>query len=295
MLIIAQHTVPQFIQKIRLLDYALQVFTAVPSRSSMKKMIKRGEILLDGKAAGASEWVHPGMSIEWTDLEHKTPKPLDIPLEIVYEDAHLAIINKPAGIEISGNKYYTIQNALMGKLKDSSETDSLKWPRPVHRLDAATSGLLLVSKTTSAHMKLGRMFQEKTIQKTYRAIVAGTLPDSGRITVPVNGQEATTEFDLVSVHNCLKTNYLSLVDLRPLSGRTHQLRIHMAGLGAPIVGDKLYGEGPLLKGKGLFLAAVSLSFYHPHSREYVCIEIDQPAKFDALLERESRRWVKYKG
>lgn len=295
MLIIKQHTVPHEINNIRLLDYALEVFTAIASRSSLKKIIKRGEIRIDGLAAGASEWIHPGMCIEWVDMEHKVPKPLDIPLEVVYEDDHLAVINKPAGIEVSGNKYYTIQNALIGKLKDSSEADRLKWPRPVHRLDAATSGLLLVSKTASSHMKLGQMFQEKTIQKTYRAVVAAALPDSGRITRPVNGQDALTEFDLISVHHCLKTNQLSLVSLRPLTGRTHQLRIHMAGLGAPIVGDKLYGEGPLLKGKGLFLAAVSLSFYHPHSQDYVCIEIDQPTKFDALLERESRRWIQYKG
>ncbi len=293
MIIIQQHTVPIDIQKIRLLDYALQVFTTVPSRSSMKKVIKRGELLVDDQPGHASNWVQIKQQITLVDLENKPPKPLDFKLRILFEDEHLAIINKPAGIEVSGNKYYTIQNALLTNIAPSPEPDALKWPHTVHRLDMPTSGLLLVAKTASALMELGQQLENREVQKTYRAIVAGKLPDLGDINTYINEQEAFTSFRCVERCHSLKTQWLSLVELFPHTGRTHQLRIHMSDLGFPIVGDKQYGTGPLLKGKGLFLAAIELKFKHPHNNMPINISVEQPTKFDALFEREERRWKRY--
>ena len=293
MIIIQQHTVPIDVQKTRLLDYALQVFTAIPSRSSMKKVIKKGELLVDGKPGHASSWVLENQEITLVDLENKPPKPLDFKLEIVFEDEHLAVVNKPPGIEVSGNKYYTIQNALITNIAPSTETDALKWPHPVHRLDMPTSGLLLVAKTASSIMNLGQQLEKREVQKTYRAIVAGRLPYSGDIKTDINEQKATTSFKCVEHCHSLKTEWLSLVELIPHTGRTHQLRIHMSELGFPIVGDKQYGTGPILKGKGLFLAAIELEFKHPYKNLPLNISIKQPTKFNALFEREERRWKRY--
>lgn len=293
MLILQQHIVPEGIPRIRLLDYALQIFTTIPSRSNMKKVITRGALLVDGQPGQKSDWVIEKQQITLMDLENKPPKPLNIELDIIVEDEHLAIINKPAGIEVSGNKYYTIQNALVANIKPSSEPDALKWPLPVHRLDMPTSGLLLIAKTASSIMRLGQQFETRKVQKKYHAIVAGNTPDSGEINSTIDGQKALTSFKCLDRCHSLKTQWLSLIELVPHTGRTHQLRIHMADYGFPIVGDKKYGKGPLLVGKGLFLAAIELSFLHPHKNTKMSIGISHPKKFDSLLEREERRWKEY--
>jgi len=293
MLILEHHTVPAILQKIRLLDYALLIFKTIPSRSGMKKVIKGGSILVGGEPGHPSSWVSEGQQITLVDLENKPPKPLNINLELVFEDEHIAVINKPAGIEVSGNKYYTIQNALVANINPSNEPDALKWPRPVHRLDMPTSGLLIVAKTAAALMNLGQQFENRAVQKTYRAVVAGDLSGSGEITTKIDHQDALTQYRLVNRCHSLKTDWLSLMELKPHTGRTHQLRIHMANHGYPIVGDQLYGSGPLLKGKGLFLSAIALHFTHPQSGDPMKIDVNQPKKFDALFEREERRWKKF--
>lgn len=293
MLILQQHIVPEGISRIRLLDYALQVFTTIPSRSNMKKVIKQGALLVDGQPGKKSDWVIEKQQITLVDLENKPPKPLDFKLEIIVEDEHLAIINKPAGIEVSGNKYYTIQNALVSNIKPSPEMDALKWPLPVHRLDMPTSGLLLIAKTASAVMNLGQQFESRKVKKKYHAIVAGNTPENVEINSTIEGHKALTSFKRIDRCHSLKTQWLSLIELVPHTGRTHQLRIHMADYGFPIVGDKKYGRGPILVGKGLFLTAVELSFLHPHKNTKMNCSISHPKKFDSLLEREERRWKEF--
>ncbi len=293
MIIIEQHTVPLNVPKIRLLDYALQIFTTIPSRSSLKKAIKKGIVLINGKPGLSGSWVQPNQQLSLIDLEEKPPKALDLKLEIIFEDEHIAIINKPAGIEVSGNKYYTIQNALVSNIKLSTQPDALKWARPVHRLDMPTSGLLLIAKTASSIMKLGQQLEKHEIIKNYNAIVAGNLLNSGEVKTIINNQESYSSYKHIASCRSLKMKWLSLVELTPHTGRTHQLRIHMADLGYPIVGDRQYGTGPLLKGKGLFLSAVELSFTHPHSNKLITVTIKPPKKFESLLERENRRWEQY--
>ena len=294
MIILSQHHVPDSVSNIRLVDYSLKIFSEIPSKSGIKKAIKRGEILLNGEKTEQSAWVKHNDTITLVDLQNNPPKVYELKLEIVFEDDSLAVINKPAGISVSGNKYKTIVNALSYNLKPSTTEDALKWPLPVHRLDYPTSGLLLVAKTKLARIKLGNQFENRQVKKNYRAIVVGQPPDEGVIDNQIENQEAITEYKLIKVTPSLKVKQISLVDLFPLTGRTHQLRRHMAEIGHPILGDRKYGNDlPLLKGKGLFLSAIGLEFKHPVSDEKCLFQISEPLKFSSLIERENRRWKKY--
>jgi 23S rRNA pseudouridine1911/1915/1917 synthase len=288
------HQVPPHTPPQRLSDYARGLFTALPSRKSVAKAIKRGEIQIDGQPAQTATCIHPGQSIELLQKTTLFPKPFPMELELVFEDDELAVLNKPPGIEVSGNRFKTIQNALTHNLRASPRPDALAIPRPIHRLDYSTSGLLLIAKTAGAQLALSQQFEQRKTVKRYRAIVQGKPPEHGSIDIPINEKSALSEYVLVETAPSLKCGCISLVDLFPQTGRTHQLRIHMAHIGHPIVGDQQYGtEGPILRGKGLFLAAVELTFLHPESARTLKIEIDMPPKFNAHLLREKRRWKKY--
>lgn len=294
MIVLESHFVSEEKLPARLVDFVLKHFQSLASRSSVKKAIKRGEILLDGMAAGEGIWLQSGQKIELIDLENRNPKIFELPLLVVHEDEHLAIVDKPPGFPVSGNRFKTIQNALLFNLKPSTENDALKIPRPVHRLDYATSGLLLVAKTAKAVMHLGKQFENKQVSKKYSAIVAGKSPQNGLMNTSINGQDAISHFKLVKHGRSLHTDWMSVVDLFPETGRTHQLRIHMAEAGFPILGDDKYGDVALrLKGKSLFLSAVEMSFLHPQTEEVFTAKIQHPKKFDSFFEREQRRWVKY--
>ena len=294
MILVKEKVVPASFADTRLMDFASHSFDIFPSRTAAKKAIKRGEILLDGVASDPFTLLQTGQKVLLIDLELAPPGIYEFNLEILFEDEYLAIVYKPAGLPVSGNRHKTMVNALSFNLKASSAADALKWPKPVHRLDIPTQGLLVIAKTATALMLLGKQFQERRVKKRYRAIVAGKTPPKGIIDDPVREQQAVTKYETIKKIPSLKTGYLSLVDLLPATGRRHQLRIHLSGLGHPIVGDKTYTtQHPLLKGKGLFLCAVELEFDHPMLDSKVHVQCDHPEKFDALLEREEERWKKY--
>ena len=294
MLILETHIVTEEEIPGRLIDFAIKTFTNIPSRSGIKKAIKRGNIRIDGNEAGEGIWLQTGQKIELVDLENKPPKIFQLPLTVVFEDEHLAVIVKPPGFPVSSNRFKTIQNALLFNLKLSTEKDTLKIPRPVHRLDYPTSGLLVVAKTASALMQLGQQFENKQIRKRYRAIVVGKVPEEGIINTPIEGQQALSRYKLVKHGRSLHIKWMSIVDIFPETGRTHQLRIHLSGIGFPILGDDKYGDVAVrLKGKGLFLSAVEISFTHPKTGKALNVNIGQPKKFDSFFEREQKRWMKY--
>ena len=280
----------------RLSDYAVGIFDAIPTRKGIKKAIKKGAIYVNDEVGKTGTWVQKGDEVVLYDLDESPHKVYEFDLPIVYEDDAIALINKPGGIAISGNFYKTVQNALPYNLTKSTATDALSIPRPVHRIDAATCGLLLIAKTKSAHLHLSKQFEQKTIQKQYQAIVIGKLPKQGRIETPIDNKPSTTIYEQVEVIPSLKNTFLTLVNLYPVTGRTHQLRKHLTGLNHPILGDKLYGkEGLILWKKGLFLCAISLSFQHPTTSKAMHIRIEPPNKFRAILEREAKRHKKYTG
>ena len=288
------HRVPEGVGGVRLSDYARTAFPSIPSRKGIAKAIKRGELWVDGAPGQSGDWVETGQMLELVDLQQHVPKTYPLPLEVVFEDEWLAVVNKPAGIEVSGNKFKTIENALAGSLSPSTQSDALGWPRPVHRLDYSTSGLLLVAKTSGAQVFLGRQFEERAVRKRYCAVVMGALSVSGQVDDPINGLPAHSDYTVAETVPSLRSGHLTRVDLFPVTGRTHQLRIHMAAIGHPIVGDTKYGkEGNVLKGKGLFLAAVELRFPHPVDQREITVSTDVPPKFGTLLKREKIRWEKF--
>ncbi|WP_461632069.1 RluA family pseudouridine synthase [Labilibaculum euxinus] len=294
MKVIETHIVPDGISDIRLQDYAPSVFVSISSHQGMKKAIKKGMVLVNGVVAKTGLWVESGQRIDMCDLELPPAKVFELELEVIYEDEHIAVINKPAGISVSGNLFRTIQNTLPFNLKLSTCIDALTVFRPVHRLDNPTCGLLLIAKTSHAIKCLGAQFENRTVSKQYTAVVIGSLPDKGKVDMPVEGKDAVSSFRVIQRNNSIRNQTLNMVHLFPKTGRTHQLRIHMAGMGTPILGDKLYGsEGEILRRKGLFLCATGLQFHHPVTNEKMDISIDPPYKFGRFMEMEEKRWKRY--
>ncbi len=288
------HIVPTGVEDVRLQDYAPKIFNSISSYQGMKKAIKRKKVYVDGVPAPTGLWMKEGQRIELVDLELPPAKIFEMKLEVVYEDEHIAVINKPAGVSVSGNLFRTIQNMLPFNLKESICQDALPVFRPVHRLDNPTCGLLLIAKTSQAIGALGAQFENRIIKKRYAAVVIGDLPEKGRIEMEVDEKEAVSSFRRVRKVPSIRNKSLCLVHLFPETGRTHQLRIHMAGLGTPILGDKLYGtEGEILLKKGLFLCAAGLQFEHPFTNEKMDLSIDPPYKFSRFMEMEEMRYVKY--
>ena len=291
MLLIEQHIVPQDISNVRLSDYCGGIFTQIPSRKGMKKAIDKGEVKVNGEYAGTGKFVNTGDLIELIDLQKTLPKPYELTISVVFEDDFLAVVNKPAGLVTSGNQFKTLQNCLVANLKKSTAVDSLKFPQVVHRLDAPTSGLVLVAKTAQSRIALSKIFEHREIKKTYQAVVIGQPEAEGEINIPVDKKEAFTLYQVSQTVPSLRNTHLSLLNLHPRTGRTHQLRKHLSAIGHPIFGDKLYGqEGEIYKGKGLFLAAIRLEFSHPITAQKMEISVETPHKFSSLLVREERRY-----
>lgn len=293
--VIAHHIVPASVAQQRLSDYLCGIFVQLPSRNSVKKAIGKGLIRLDGRRGYTGDWVLPGQQIELLELpSKKPPRWFKLPLEVLGEDDYLAVVVKPAGYPVSGKSFQTIENALPLHLQPSQAPDASSQPRVVHRLDVPTSGLLLIAKTKSARAHLGAQFEAKTIQKRYQALVHGLPSSMGSINEPIDGKLAYTRYQRLRTVPSLKNQQISLMDLYPQTGRTHQLRRHMAALGHPIIGDDLYGEeGKVLKGKGLFLRAVELHFDHPDTgiRQRYCLPVS--SKFVKFLDREQQRYERH--
>lgn len=284
---IETHKVPQLNNRIRLSEYAPGIFKTIFSKKGIKKAIKKGYVKIDGDKGFTSNYILGEETIEL--FQPKTPqnKPLiDIPLEVIFEDEYLAIINKPSGIVVSGNKKYTLENALPNTLKKSTKIDALQRPEPIHRLDYPTSGAILIGKTTQAVILLNLMFEARTILKKYYAVTIGKQNESGFIETLINDKVSKSEFKIISNLASRKYESLNLLELIPHTGRRHQLRIHLASIGNPILGDIKYGkEGLIGKGNGLYLHASSLVFTHPVTNQKISIDIPIPKKFLKLFPK----------
>lgn len=277
------------------------------TRSFLKKMIDNGNLTVNDKQVPASYKLKSNDHIILTVEE---PKPLevvaqDIPLDIVYEDDSLLVVNKPQGMVVhpaNGNYEGTLVNALMAHCKGSlSAINGVIRPGIVHRIDKDTSGLLLVAKTNEAHLSLAKQLKEHTIERRYIALVHGNIKeDTGTVDAPLgrhpadrkkrcvthkNAKSAVTHFTVIK-----RLGQYTLVECRLETGRTHQIRVHMAYIKHPLVGDSVYGvkKQPFPSLNGQMLHAIELGFVHPETGEFLDFVTDYPPRFEkiiALLEK----------
>jgi 23S rRNA pseudouridine1911/1915/1917 synthase len=305
---------------LRLDQYLAQALPDI-SRARVQLLIEAGQVRVDGNPAKPKQKLHGGESIEIEGSPQPAPLhavPEDIPLDILHEDKHLAVINKPAGMMVhagAGNtapgepdtrNRGTLVNALLFHFAKLSTTGGDLRPGIVHRLDKQTSGLILVAKDDSTHRKLGEMFSQRQVAKTYLALLHGHLKkDDITVNLPVardlvrrtrmttrraDGRTAISHFHVLER---LTTPYgpFTLVEVRIETGRTHQIRVHAQSLGHPVVGDTLYGAHHLIPNLAPehqlnrnFLHAARLSFTHPQTRKLLELEAHLPPELESFLQ-----------
>jgi 23S rRNA pseudouridine1911/1915/1917 synthase len=282
---IESHQVPKLKNRFRLSDYTPGKFNSIFSKKGIKKAIKKGFITINGEIGYTADYINGGELLELYQAKNPKKRPsITISLQIIYEDDFLAIINKPAGILVSGNKKYTLENALTTSLTKSKQKDALLYPEPIHRLDYPTSGALLIGKTSQAVILLNKMFEQQQIKKKYRAITIGNQEENGIIEDPINEKPSKSEFKIIMSIPSRKYGFLNLVELIPHTGRTHQLRIHMSTIENPILGDLKYGkEGLISMGNGLYLQSSHIRFIHPFTNNEVKTAIPLPKKFSKIF------------
>lgn len=278
------HQVPTLKEPVRLSDYVPGIFKSISSKKGMKKAIQKKLVFIDGRVGFTSNYINGGETI--TLLEEEVQVPItgvsNLGIEVLFEDDHLAIVSKPAGLVVSGNQKRTLYNALPHILEPSSLIDAAPLPDPIHRLDFPTSGILLVGKTRSTITALNRLFEKREVEKIYYAVTVGKMKNkTKKISTDIKGKSAITKFEVKGTTESDKYGGLNLVKLSPITGRKHQLRVHLTEYGNPILGDQMYfKEGLISKGKGLYLHGYSLKFDHPVTGEKVHIKKAPPAKFE---------------
>ena len=283
MCILESHIAKKQKEQIRIQEYAVGIFNTVPTKSGIKKAIKKKLILVNGLPTSTARIIIGGEKITLLNPKNKPlRKSLILRLAITFEDDYLAIIEKPPGILVNGNKFKTIDNALQQNLKKSSQIDAVR-PRPIHRLDYPTTGLLLIGKTSSTIRALNQLFENKKIKKKYYAITIGKMNLKGAIKTYINKKTAITNYKTIQSVKSNRFEFLNLVELSPRTGRRHQLRIHLSSIGNPILGDQEYGiKSLILKGKGLYLHASQLDFTHPITKDKLSITSNLPKKFKMI-------------
>ncbi len=273
------------------------------SRSYIQKLLKDQLVSVNGRAVKSSYKVLPGDAVEAVFPEMKEPDilPQEIPLDILYEDEYLLVINKPKDMVVhpsAGHYEGTLVNAVLAHCQGNlSGINGVLRPGIVHRIDKDTTGALLVCKDDATHRALAEQLKEHSIRRRYRAVVWGNLPqDEGTVDAPIgrhpadrkkmavnhkNGKEAVTHYQVLE-----RFGNATYVECRLETGRTHQIRVHMSSIGHPLLGDEVYGSGKNpwhLQGQALH--AMILGFIHPHTGEYMEFQAPLPDYFCALLEK----------
>ena len=273
------------------LDHFLQEQLSEYSRSRIQSWIKAGRVLVNGSPGKSSFVLHGGETIEVSPagLPPLRATPEDLPVEVLYEDPSLIAVNKPAGLAVHAGA--GLHEGTLVNFGILSELGGEMRPGIVHRLDKDTSGVLLVARTDAAHRALAAQFAGRTVEKIYLALVHGNVrTDSGRITKPIardpvrrtrmtarlgSGREALTEYRVRE-----RFEKFTFLEVRIGTGRTHQIRVHLASIGHPVAGDRVYGAPPSQR---LFLHAWKIGFISPATENRVTVEAPLPPELAAWI------------
>jgi len=289
------------------LDKFLRTRFPMVSRGAIQRLIEEGAIRVNGQPTKPTH--HPRLgeviAVDWPELKSPEAQPEEIPLDILYEDEDLLVINKPPGIVVhpsAGHEAHTLVNALLHHCRGQlSGIGGVARPGIVHRLDMETSGCLVVAKNDGAHLAMSAQFAGRSLEKTYLAIACGELPqDSGdvsaaiarhpnhrkRMAVATGGRKARTSYRVLE-----RLRAATLVEAKPHTGRTHQIRVHFQYLGCPLVGDPVYGKRQSQQVAELtgytaprhMLHAYRLSFKHPRTGQTLTLEAPPPRDFQEAL------------
>ncbi len=267
------------------------------TRSYIKQLVDGGFVTLNGQKPKCGEIVKSGDEISLDPPEPITAaEPRNIPIDIIYEDDDIAVVNKPQGLTVHpapGNYDNTLVNALLYRLKNLSAINGALRPGIVHRLDKNTSGVMVVAKNDRAHLSLSEQIANRTAVKIYIGLVDGHLKESsGRVNAPIgrsprdrklmavvpNGRTAITDYEVTE-----SIGKHDLVKFRILTGRTHQIRVHAKYIGHPITGDEQYGRGSVYGSKGQLLHSYSLTIKHPTTGNEMTFTAPLPSEFEKIL------------
>lgn len=291
-------------------DVRLDVYIAekysMLSRTMIQKLIENGDIQVNGLNKKISYKVVIGdkISIHIPEVKEVNLKPQEIPIEVVYEDDDIIVVNKPKGLVVhpaNGNPDGTLVNAIMAMCKESlSGIGGKLRPGIVHRLDKDTSGLLIIAKNDKAHINMSNQIKNREVKKIYIALVRGVIPeDEATIDMPIgrstkdrkkmavqkNGKQAITHFKVIK-----RYPKYTLLEIKIDTGRTHQIRVHMAEIGHPIIGDMVYSNGKNEFGiEGQMLHARYLEFKHPITGKELKLEAPIPKYFEEVLDKLKSR------
>ena len=270
------------------------------SRTRIQELIDENHITVNDKPTKANYKVKLNdlISIEVPEDEAYDIEPVNMNLDIVYEDSDVLVVNKPQGLIVHptlSTKEKTLVNGLMYQVKDLSGINGVNRPGIVHRIDKDTSGLLMVAKNDNAHNSLVEQLKNKTTKRLYVALVYGVIEENkGRINAPIgrdktdrkkmavveDGKDAITNFTVLE-----RFDGYTLVECKLETGRTHQIRVHMKYIGHPLVGDPLYGPKKVIGTTGQYLHAKLIGFNHPRTNEYMEFTRDIPDNFKEILEK----------
>ena len=270
------------------------------TRSFLQKILKEGVVIVNGKSVKANYKLRKGDRIEFEIPEAVEPDIVaeDIPLSILYEDADVLVVDKPKGMVVhpaAGHYSRTLVNAVMYHCKgELSGINGVLRPGIVHRIDRDTTGSIIICKNDMAHNEIARQLKEHSINRRYRAIVTGVLKDEegtiegaiGRdkkdrkkMTITADGKPAVTHYRVLQ-----RFKHYTYVECVLETGRTHQIRVHMASIGHPLLGDEVYGRrSDKYKCEGQCLHAMTLGFHHPRTGEYIEVNAPLPPYFEHLL------------
>ena len=284
------------------LDKAVAILLEDVSRSKIQSHLENGLILVNGKREKASYKLSENDVITVNDFEPEISdlNPEDIPLDIVYEDDDVIVVNKPTGLVVhpgAGNEEHTLANALKFHSENLSSLNGEFRPGIVHRIDKDTAGLLIVAKNDQAHAFLSSQLSDHTLGRKYYALVLGNIAENeGKIIAPIardqklrqkmavdllRGKEAETSFKVIErLRDC------TLVECALKTGRTHQIRVHMTYIGHPVIGDRVYGKGNrVIYHDGQLLFAHEIHFIHPKTKKEMTFSVDLPQYFKDILQK----------